>query len=791
MKYLLLALVSIYATTAVIEGCKKNSDCASGFCDGGTFWKSGTCRSLVADGGRCLQNGDANSCISKKCICSHCGQRMSDGYQCSANSDCRSGWCNGVFTIGCRGVCKSKTPDGQKCQGASDGNSCASGKCICRYCGRKLRDSFPCSENADCQSGWCNGVVTIGCQGRCKSKTPDGQRCQGASDGNSCISGKCICGYCGRKLRDTLPCSENADCQSGWCNGVVTVGCNGKCKSKTADYGSCPLNIHGSGDNNNCKSGRCEKVSASKALCAPKNGFRVGTACNEDTDCDKTKSLWCKGGSFYSSGVCTQCPSKCPDGCNALFNSMGNMKCGRMTTFDHAVDFAKKIAKPIVDFIDCLTPKAVACGKDALKGFASCLDPTTPCVVKLGGKGSACLAFTNPGLSYNYKNGPFSLHGSVKPIGGMSIEADVTDGKIKLQLYGRVSVKAEAAFEASLSTKYKYKKKLYLSHCIGKKCSICKTPTSKAMCRPMVLFAKAFVLGVVPVILELKIQAVAEVSIEIDAAGSFKAGLSYENDAVVSIEKAIATFDPVKGVKLDVGFANNFNKQIQKTFSVQAGVGIKGVIRIGAEITAAVNGIPISILPAARLVAEGKVETTNSGCLTGSFSAGIGLDAGITLGFSVPNPAPLMGAVCRALVETTCNIPHVKIANCAVKVAFKADPCKEAGGLCGQLEGEIAKLVPENLGKAFSGAATIIQAKFTPFNFSGKSYCVGGQKPFLSETSDVMAGKLQGGGGGSGIKTCGAPGVSTKCQEVGGGVAQHQYNYFAFLLAPVLAHLAL
>ena len=76
-------------------------------------------------------------------------------------------------------MCKSKTADGQQCQGASDGNSCASGKCICRYCGRKLRDSFPCSENADCQSGWCNGVVTIGCQGRCKSKTPDGQRCQG------------------------------------------------------------------------------------------------------------------------------------------------------------------------------------------------------------------------------------------------------------------------------------------------------------------------------------------------------------------------------------------------------------------------------------------------------------------------------------------------------------------------------------------------------------------------------------------------------------------------------------
>ena len=378
----------------------------------------------VADGGRCLQNGDANSCISKKCICSHCGQKMSDGYKCSANSDCKSGWCDGTFTIGCGGTCRSKTPDGQACKGASDGNSCASGKCICNHCGQRMSDGYKCSANSDCKSGWCDGTFTIGCGGTCRSKTPDGQKCRGASDGNSCVSGKCICSYCGRKLRDNFPCSENADCQSGWCHGVVTIGCNGRCKSKTADYGQCPLNIHGSGDNNNCKSGRCEKVSASRALCAPKNGFRVGTDCNEDTDCDKTKSLWCKGGSFYSSGKCTECPAKCPDGCNALFNQAGNMKCGRMTTFDHAVEFAKKIGKPLVDFIDCLSPsgQAVDCAKDTAKGFASCLDPTTPCKIKLGGKGSTCLALTNPGLSYDSKSGPLTLKGSVKPVGGISVE---------------------------------------------------------------------------------------------------------------------------------------------------------------------------------------------------------------------------------------------------------------------------------------------------------------------------------------------------------------------------------
>ena len=526
------------------------------------------------------------------------------------------------------------------------------------------------------------------------------------------------------------------------------------------------MNIRGSGDNNNCKSGRCEKVSATRAICAPINGFREGTACNQDADCDKTKSLWCKGGSFYSSGVCTQCPSECPDGCNAIFNQMSKIKCGRMTTFDHAADFAKKISNPIVEFIDCLAPRnqTNGCWNDSVKGFATCQDMSTPCRIKLGGQGSACLAFTNPGLSYNYQSEHMTLSGSVKPIGGVSVEADITDGKINLAMHGRIAVKAQAVFQATAPKTTKYRRKLYLTDCVGKKCSVCKTPTSKLSCKPMILFMKAFVIGYVPVIIELKIQAVAEISLEMKTEGPFKADLSYDNDAIVSIKRAIATFDPLRGVKLDVAFANNFEKQINKTLVIQGGVGLKGVLRVGAEITVAVNGIPIKIFPAARLVAEGNTQLTNAGCLTGSFAAGIGLDAGISLGFVVPNPAPLMGAVCRALVETTCNVPGANVASCAVKLAAKIDPCKEAQELCSKLEGEIAKLVPENLGKTFTGSTNIIKATFASFNVTGNGYCPGGQMPFVSGTDYVMAGKLEGGGGGSGIKTCGAPGVNDRCQ---------------------------
>ena len=488
------------------------------------------------------------------------------------------------MTFGCRGSCKSKIADNQNCLGNNDGNSCVSGQCTCGKCGKKLAVGLACSTNDNCASGWCHGSVTIGCKGYCRAKVADGLRCLSGSDSNSCVSGQCTCGYCGRKMKANYACSTNDNCESGWCDGQITIGCGGKCKRKHDDYESCPLNIVGSGDNNICKSGRCEKISQTEALCAPKNGFKAGTKCNEDTDCDKTKSLWCKGGSFYASGTCTQCPANCPDGCNALFNQ--NLKCGRMTTFDHAADLAKKIAKPIVDFVECLSPAGSSCIGDIGKGIGACLDPSKPCKIKVGGKGSACLAIVGAGQSYDYSSGPLSLSGSVTPTGGLSVEADISKGQINVELHGKVAVKALAKIETTQAKTIPLTKtKLYLTNCIGKKCSICRNPTSKLQCQPLVLIRKTFVFGYVPVIIEIKVQAVAEYHLKLNAKGSFKASVSYDNDAVLSIKKAIATFDPLKGVKFDVGFEKNFNTQIQKLIVVDADVGLLGVFRVGAEVS--------------------------------------------------------------------------------------------------------------------------------------------------------------------------------------------------------------
>ena len=103
------------------------------------------------------------------------------------------------------------------------------------------------------------------------------------------------------------------------------------------------------------------------------------------------------------------------------------------------------------------------------------------------------------------------------------------------------------------------------------------------------------------------------------------------------------------------------------------------MFRIGAEVTVSVNGVPIKIYPAARLVAEGKVESKSGGCLSGYFSAGIGLDAGVSADFSVPNPGDLLGTACIGLVSGICSTPKVKVANCVVKEIAGVNPCKKVG----------------------------------------------------------------------------------------------------------------
>jgi len=87
-----------------------------------------------------------------------------------------------------------------------------------------------CNKNSQCPSRFCIGG-TFWRSGKCAAeKRPDGVGCHNG-DGNSCVSGQCTCGLCGRKRDDREACSTDDNCYSGNCilKDGLTWGCSGVC----------------------------------------------------------------------------------------------------------------------------------------------------------------------------------------------------------------------------------------------------------------------------------------------------------------------------------------------------------------------------------------------------------------------------------------------------------------------------------------------------------------------------------------------------------------------------------
>lgn len=218
-----------------------------------------------------------------------------DNYCCS-NADCEENfgiakpYCNGGRVINCRcekqgfrnrrnvGKCVSLLQNGMRAYGRSDYNSCAYKNGICGYCGPIAQDYRPCSKNSDCKSKFCDAKGH--CRGKCKPRVKDGYEAlqKGLSwDYNSCEStGRGHCGICGYGNDNGMPCGENKDCKSGWCNGkglFNRVGCGGTCEAKRPD-GEKASN----GDYNSCEygDGHC-------GYCGPPN--TEGGICQTNGDC--------------------------------------------------------------------------------------------------------------------------------------------------------------------------------------------------------------------------------------------------------------------------------------------------------------------------------------------------------------------------------------------------------------------------------------------------------------------------------------------------------------------------
>ena len=266
--------------------------------------------------------------------------------------------------------------------------------------------------------------------------------------------------------------------------------------------------------------------------------------------------------------------------------------------------------------------------------------------------GLRCLTLSETDLSYSYSKGPLTISGKIRPACGLSIEADMTNKKFSAELFGKFGVTADISINTSVSDTFSLiEKRIYLSDCNGRTCVPCKHPTNRFNCRSIVIYRKVFMAGYVPVILEVKAQAVAKLELKLKAGASFTAQMHYNNDAAIEIEKAIATFDGKSGANLQITYKNNFHTKIKRTLKVEGNAEVFGQFQIGTEITVAINGIAVNIYPSLDLVAKGKIMIASKACLSGYVSAGVGLSAGISTGFSVPEPGVLIGAAINVLTS--------------------------------------------------------------------------------------------------------------------------------------------
>ena len=293
------------------DTCKKNSDCASSFCNRAT----GTCKQVPW--GRCGSNSD---CATGYCNTATgvCGVPKEPLKPCSSHAECFSGFCDPTSAM-----CRSTEPGGGDCtrEYAIAGQSklatmFLNAKCTSGYCDpntgkcKKLGEDSPCTANANCASGWCDAAGTGLCRkceppgtpctidamcdngfcapnGKCKEVLPPTSKCDLALGVASCASGYCnpLSLQC-ETLRPTCPCMHDHQCATGFC--LKAQGTLGSRCSTFPDGESCQADLECASKfcdaSGTRRSARAAKSGGKKGVCKPTSP--VGEPCQSTAACD-------------------------------------------------------------------------------------------------------------------------------------------------------------------------------------------------------------------------------------------------------------------------------------------------------------------------------------------------------------------------------------------------------------------------------------------------------------------------------------------------------------------------
>ena len=304
-------------------------------------------------------------------------------------------------------------------------------------------------------------------------------------------------------------------------------------------------------------------------------------------------------------------------------------------------------------------------------------------------------------------------------------------------------------------------KKLYLTNCIGTKCFPCVSPTSSSKCLPKTIFRRPFIIGYMPVILEIKVQIVAFIDWRLMAMDISNISLAYSEKEAIQIKRARASFDVFHGVSLDAVINKNDPRHFLKTMLIRDGIDVWATLRIGPEITFSVNGISINMFTGLRFAIEAKIPKLpskgNNGslCLDGYSKIGVGVDVGIGTDTNKITVSILLSSACSGVVYAACYLE--KAVQCMAQTikTGKANfhPCSKMKSYCSIMEKKIAILLPIKLGNSFYGTDVNMPVDFITTAPQGFKICQRAMYKFKGVSATIRSTKLNGGGGGKRLKS--------------------------------------
>ena len=543
------------------------------------------------------------------------------------------------------------------------------------------------------------------------------------------------CGICGLGL---LPngktCSAISDCQSDWCVGTATAGCQGTCERKAADGETCPYNLFTGGDDKACESGKCLVLLAidpTKRVeyCQPRGGSTQGMRCTEDKDCALSSGpsgLWCKGGGATSLGECAECPSYCSpeQGCNACNNDENRMQCGRSSGGEKVVCAASVIGEKFTNLFDCLFDDLIGCGINLAKEVASCIaflggDGGENCDIRFG---EPCLDSKEDFPLGNRRklsppqvtNSSGVINGAAPPDEGAMItsfvvpfsdpnqdehnrqlaENDVTaqgEATVASELrfvVNPVTLIAKVEFEATITTEAQ----LSLNVVAGKKYS----PKPKKLGPIKRIFRKVIFVKALIIILEFEVQPHLYFEAEIDVAAT----------STVKISSAAKVNLQIEIDANDKSFTPTFTQTLEERnleLESAASVSFRSIARIGPQFIFKVNKVPakVDVMLALHLNAEAAVlasQPSSGPCATGTVSGSLGVDVRFQVDFNIPDPRQVAYEICLEAMGIAEQLANAKVkgkaANCLLE-GFGQDKVSPPD-VCGQLRADSDAFLPQS-----------------------------------------------------------------------------------------------